>query len=411
MAVAALSYSAFTPFQRITIITICSLSALISPLSATLYVPALPAVAESLNVSFSKVNLTITSYLILQGLSPSIWASVGESLGRKLLYVTLLTVYIGACIGLAITNEYGVVVGLRALQALGSAPAVALGAGVISDLIHVSERGKYTSNFMSLAGIGTAFGPVLGGVLAQYAGWHSIFIFLASLGGFVCILIFVFVPETQRSHVGDGSLPSRKITQPFVPWLKCKTVIKVDEDGNKLEPVKRGLKLDLMGPVRVLKEKDMVCCVLYAGVCFMVWQMQMVSTSSQYSQKYGLGEMHIGLTYIATGAGGLVGSVVTGRILQYDYKKQLVWETDHDIVNSKDDDSVEHVTGAKKEVEYIERARIWSLRYPTALYILTIIGFGWSIEKGAHIAVPICLSFLFGALNTSILAAFCKFFF
>lgn len=407
MDAADLSYSSFTPIQRITIVTICSFAALISPLSSTLYVPALPAVAESLGVSISKVNLTITSYLILQGLSPSIWASIGESMGRKVLYLTLLTVYTGACIGLAITNNYGAVLGLRALQSLGSAPCVAVGAGVISDLIHVSKRGKVTSNFMSAAAIGTAIGPVLGGVLAQYAGWHSIFVFLGIFAGTIWILIVLFVPETQRSHVGDGSLPSRTWVRPIFAWLRCKTEQKVDENGDKLEPVDSRIEFDILGPVRVLREKDMICCVLYAGICFMIWQMQMVSTSTQFSEIYGLGEMQIGLTYISTGVGSLVGSIITGKILQHDYKKQLVWETDNKITNCKDDDS-NTPTGAKKEVEFIERARILSLRYPAALYILTTIGFGWSIDRRAHISVPIILTFIFGAVNTSILAAFCE---
>jgi hypothetical protein len=57
-------YSVFSKSAKRFIVFMVSVSALISPLAATLYLPALTPLAEQLNVSDSLINLTITSYMV-----------------------------------------------------------------------------------------------------------------------------------------------------------------------------------------------------------------------------------------------------------------------------------------------------------------------------------------------------------
>lgn len=59
-------FSIFTPSEKRFIIIIASLAALFSPLSANIYYPALNTLSEDLHESLSKINLTITTYLVWQ---------------------------------------------------------------------------------------------------------------------------------------------------------------------------------------------------------------------------------------------------------------------------------------------------------------------------------------------------------
>ena len=94
------SYTLFSPRQRAVILTIVCIADAIGPLSSLMYTPALPAIAESLGVSISKINLvclilegtyniqtyslqTITTYLIFQGVTPSIWGAIADVYGRR----------------------------------------------------------------------------------------------------------------------------------------------------------------------------------------------------------------------------------------------------------------------------------------------------------------------------------------
>jgi MFS family permease len=383
-------YSVFTRYQKVAIVSIASLAGLLSPLSSTLYVPAIPTIAIELGVSIREVNFTITSYLILQGIAPTIWGSISDSLGRRQLYIATLSVYIGACIGLSISNSYPAILVLRALQAAGSASTTALGAGLIGDLVHVSKRGGYMGNYSALAGFGTAIGPVLGGIFAQYTGWHGIFFFLLGLSAFMLLVVVLLIPETLRSVVGNGSIPAPRHLRPPLPGLRPP---RAPEERSTLA-AKR--KVDLLVPMFLLAEPDVICSLVFTGICFMVWQMGIVAASTLYDREYHLSQLAIGLTYISNGIGSLCGSVLTGRMLNYDYKKQL----------RKEAGGAEPVPGA--EVVEIERARILGLRIPTVLYIISVVGFGWAVQTRVHVSVPIILGFFMGGLDTMILATFCE---
>ncbi|EJD43314.1 MFS general substrate transporter [Auricularia subglabra TFB-10046 SS5] len=385
----ASAYSRFSTRQRVVIVSIASIVGLLSPLSSNLYTPAIPAISHDLAVSTAAVNLTITSYLILQGLSPMVWSAIGDSVGRRPLYLATLTIYLGACLGLSLVDSYAGVLVLRALQAAGSASTTAIGAGLIGDLVHVSRRGQYMGNYSALGGVATAIGPVLGGVFAQFTGWHGIFFFLLGLSGFLLLLVVLLVPETMRGIVGDGSIAPPRYLRPPLLWLDAPKTAQEDAHAISRKP----FKVDVAGTLRLLTEPEVLCCVIFTGVCYTVWQMSMVATAPLYAEQYGLRELYIGLTYISNGMGSLCASVVTGKLLNREYARQL---------------ERERAAGGPevREVERIERARIRPMIVPTALFLASVVAFGWVVQRRVHIAVSITLAFFVGGLDTCILATF-----
>ncbi len=56
-----------------------------------------------------------------------------------------------------------------------------------------------------------SFGPVIAGVLAQKLGWRWIFWLLVILTGSYFIVLVLFMPETQRKIVGNGSIPTKAL--------------------------------------------------------------------------------------------------------------------------------------------------------------------------------------------------------
>jgi hypothetical protein len=65
------AYSAFTIWQKRYIVIMVTWAAFISPASANTYLPALNALQQELKVSTTLINLTLTSYMIFQGLAPT----------------------------------------------------------------------------------------------------------------------------------------------------------------------------------------------------------------------------------------------------------------------------------------------------------------------------------------------------
>lgn len=64
-------YSVFTVNQKRAIVAAASLASFYSPLSSSIYFPALETIAASLGVSTSKVDITVTTYLVSSFLGSS----------------------------------------------------------------------------------------------------------------------------------------------------------------------------------------------------------------------------------------------------------------------------------------------------------------------------------------------------
>lgn len=114
------SYSTFSIKSKRGIVLLITLAAFFSPLIANIYFPALDYIANDLHVSLELMNLTITAYLICQGIVPFLVGGFADHLGRRPLYAAVLLIYLAANLGLAIQNSYPALLVLRILQSSGS---------------------------------------------------------------------------------------------------------------------------------------------------------------------------------------------------------------------------------------------------------------------------------------------------
>jgi len=136
-------HTVFTSRQKQFIVFMVAWGGFFSPLTANIYFPALPTLARDLNVSESQINLTLTSYMIFQGLAPTIYGDLSDMAGRRPAYIVGFIIYIGACIGIALQNSFAALFVLRCLQACGSSGTIALASGVVADIATSSERGSW----------------------------------------------------------------------------------------------------------------------------------------------------------------------------------------------------------------------------------------------------------------------------
>lgn len=88
-------YSVFGDRQRSFIISMVACAGFFSTLSANIYFPALNALARDLKVSNGLINLTLTSYMIFQGLAPTIFGDLADMIGRRPAYILGFIIYIG----------------------------------------------------------------------------------------------------------------------------------------------------------------------------------------------------------------------------------------------------------------------------------------------------------------------------
>jgi multidrug resistance protein len=243
------------------------------------------------------VSLSISIYMIFQGLAPSFWGPLADSYGRRPIFLSTLLVYLASNIGLAQSKNFAMLMLFRGVQAIGSSSTIAIGAGVIGDIALGSERGGFMGLFGGIRMFGQAIGPVFGGVLTQYLGFRFIFYFLFAFASLVIILLTLYLPETLRKIAGDGSKPLYGVYKPLLGRSGRREPI-TKEERYKPTPLSFSTLFDSF---KLLAEKDVLVSLLFGGITYTVWSMITSSTPSLWKEEYGLNDVQIGLVFIPNG--------------------------------------------------------------------------------------------------------------
>ena len=164
-------------------------------------------------------------------------------------------IYIVANIGLAVQNSYSALLVLRCVQSAGSIGTVALANAVVADIVTSSERGIYIAYTSVAPQARSSLGPIVGSLLARYAGWHFIFWFLVIIAAVVFTPLALFMPETCRKIVGDGSIPPPKLNRCVTNALHERKAVREGKPilWDKRDELARTRHLQFPNPLSVLR--------------------------------------------------------------------------------------------------------------------------------------------------------------
>ena len=336
------------------------------------------------------INLTVTSYLIFQGLAPSIWGAIADVHGRRVTYICTFIVFFSSCIGLAEIKHYYQLVILRCLQSTGSASTIAIGAGVIGDITTREERGGYMGIYQAGLLAPVALGPILGGIFSETLGWRAIFWFLAIYSGVFLMILMLILPETLRSIVGNGSGSTRGLAiSPLFAFLRRKKT-RNGRDGtpaisNQSQTATKKLPVSIFGPLQIIIGLEVTYIIVFMAVYYTAWQMVITLLSTLLKDAYSLSDFQSGLTFIANGVGCIIGTLTTGKFLDFDYRRMKV-----------------NFTGNPEDFP-LEHARLRTIWLWSSLECASVLIFGWTLRYHVHISVPIICTFVLGWAATSIM--------
>ncbi|KAK1974966.1 major facilitator superfamily domain-containing protein [Colletotrichum cereale] len=384
-------YSIYSSAGKRILVFSSSFASLLFPLSSYIYFPALNPISQDLNVSDTLVNLSISSYIILEGLAPTFSAQISDTCGRRPVYVVCLVIFLGANIGLGIQNSYVALLVLRMVQSAGGCGAQSLGNAVAADVAPPAERGAYVSYAAGLPMLVTAIGPVVGGVMTRYAGWHSIFWLLAALSAATLLSMALFFPETCRKVVGNGSVPPQR-------WNWCWTNVwlerqkkggtsdpRSESEEQEIEPPTFKL-LNPLKPLLLLLKPECGYALLYSSILACSFYAILALIPNQFGRIYAFNELQVSLCYLPYGIGALVGALSRGYFIDANFRRHAA--------------ALGIVVAKNKKTDLtnfpIERARI-EVAIPTiVLSTACTVGFGWMLHAGVHVSGPLIVLFPFG---------------
>jgi len=177
-------------------------------LDATVVSAALADIRSDFDASIDGLQWVVDAYSIpLAGLMLT-FATLGDRLGRRRMFVAGMLVFTAASLALTLAGGIVQLDVLRVVQGIGAAMLFATALPLLSVAFpEARARAKAIGVYGAVMAGATVLGPVIGGALVTRFGWRSIFTVNVPIGIAITVLALLRMPETV-------STPDRRADWP-----------------------------------------------------------------------------------------------------------------------------------------------------------------------------------------------------
>lgn len=158
---------------------------------------AMPTISRDLDASTTQLQWIVSAYTLVFASLQITAGGLGDRFGRKRWFMIGLVVFTATSIGAASSQSIEMLLVMRALQGLGAAFIMPLSLSLISAAFPPEERGKAVGIWGAISVSGIALGPVVGGILVEYASWHWVFLINVPIGVIALLITQAVVSETR----------------------------------------------------------------------------------------------------------------------------------------------------------------------------------------------------------------------
>ncbi|KAH8598161.1 major facilitator superfamily protein [Bisporella sp. PMI_857] len=182
------------------IIASLAFSGLLTALEATITSTALPTIIEALGGADLYIWVINIYFLTTTAFQP-LYGQLADVFGRRYLSVIAVALFLlgsGVCGG---SSSVAMLIAGRGIQGMGAGGINVLIEIILCDLVPLRERGKYFGMIFGFIAIGTAAGPVFGGLIVQHTTWRWVFYLNLPVGGLALLLLIVFLHVNYRKDM------------------------------------------------------------------------------------------------------------------------------------------------------------------------------------------------------------------
>ncbi len=198
--------------QTLTVMVGLMLGMFLSSLDQTIVSTSIYTIANDLD-GLSLQAWATTAYLITSTVSTPLYGKLSDIFGRRPLYLIAILVFLAGSLYAGSVHSMTELAIARGIQGLGAGGLLALALTIIGDIVALKDRAKYQGYFMSVFGISSVLGPVIGGAFAGSAnilgfdGWRWVFFINLPIGLAALVVVFMYL-----------HLPARHVKQKIDYW-------------------------------------------------------------------------------------------------------------------------------------------------------------------------------------------------
>jgi hypothetical protein len=146
-------------------------------------------------------------------------------------------------------------------------------------------------------------------------------------------------------------------------------------------------------PLFMFTFPDVLIILIFNSTYYAVLYGVIASIAAIFEDEYPfLDETDIGLCFLAMGVGMLVGTLCSGKMMDFNYRKV---RDEFNRLSQIDKEKVDDKALEKDDPAFpIEKARLQAVPYLVFVYTICVTGYGWSLNSNVSIAVPLILHFI-----------------
>ncbi|KAF4625947.1 hypothetical protein G7Y89_g12215 [Cudoniella acicularis] len=356
------------------ILAVISLMTFITPLSSSIFAPAVTKVMLEFHSTSSILSeIVISIYVLGFAIGPLIIAPLSEIYGRKPLYLVSCFLFLVFTIACGVSSNLNMLIVFRFFAGCAGSTAPTLGGATIGDMFPREKRGAAMALWGMGPQLGPAVGPIIGGFLAEAKGWRWVFWLQVIVASVLLILGCLMLRETYAPVLLD-----RKTRQ-----LKSETGNEeLRSSLHDPSSTKQMFSRAIFRPLKMLLFSPIVSLLsIYTAILFGYLYIFITTFPFVFQTQYHFSIGASGLTYLGLGVGSFLGLIITGKTSDMLFKRQT------------------ERNGGVPKPEF----RLYPLMGTSPLVACAFLGYGWATQE--KISTNMYLVDTFGRYSASAIAA------
>ena len=160
---------------------------------------ALPTIAFDLSASPAASVWVVNAYQLALVVSLLPFASLGEIIGYRVVYIWGLGVFTVASLLCALSWSLPTLTLARIIQGIGASGIMSVNTALIRFIYPVKSLGRGVGNNALVVAVATAIGPTIAAGILSFGPWQWLFAINVPLGLLAFVLAFRALPDTRRA--------------------------------------------------------------------------------------------------------------------------------------------------------------------------------------------------------------------
>lgn len=162
---------------------------------------ALPSISNDLLASMRELQWIVNIYILVFASILITIGALGDQWGRKRFLKIGIALFSLASLGAGLSSSTGELIFFRALSGLGAAFIMPSTLSIITHMfINTDERMKAIGLWSMIFGLSQGLGPLVGGIIIEYASWHWVFFINLPIGVTAWYAATRILPESSNPN-------------------------------------------------------------------------------------------------------------------------------------------------------------------------------------------------------------------